>query len=139
MLNSLALGVPSSTVRIELREELVAGSRSISRRALTPSFRIAPYRAGLFKRTAIIIAAAAAAGCSSSAASDFAPTDPDYAEMEQLKAWAKQVKAEDRDTTRLLMRECWGEGSLSTAEGKLAIGRCMRRKYDEGVRATRSW
>lgn len=93
----------------------------------------------MFKRTAIIIAAAAAAGCSSSAASDFAPTDPDYAEMEQLKAWAKQVKAEDRDTTRLLMRECWGEGSLSTAEGKLAIARCMRRKYDEGVRATRSW
>lgn len=93
----------------------------------------------MFKRTAIIIAAAAAAGCSSSAASDFAPTDPDYAEMEQLKAWAKQVKAEDRDTTRLLVRECWGEGSLSTAEGKLAIARCMRRKYDEGDRATRSW
>lgn len=93
----------------------------------------------MFKRTVIIIAAAAAAGCSSSAASDFAPTDPDYAEMEQLKAWAKRVRAEDRDTTRLLVRECWGEGSLSTAEGKLAIARCMRRKYDEGVRATRGW
>ena len=59
--------------------------------------------------------------------------------MEALKAWAKQVKAEDRDTIRLLVRQCWGEGSLMTAEAKLAIGRCMRRKYDEGVRATRSW
>lgn len=94
----------------------------------------------MFKRTVIIIAAAAVtADCSSSAASDFAPTDPNYAEMEQLKAWGRQLKAEDRDTTRLLVRECWGEGSLSTAEGKLAVARCMRRKNDEGVRATRSW
>jgi hypothetical protein len=27
------------------------------------------------------------------------------------------------------------EGSLFTDEGKLAVARCMRRKYDEGVRA----
>jgi hypothetical protein len=83
----------------------------------------------------IIAAAAATAGCTRSAAGDFAPSDPNYAEMEQLKAWGKQLKAEDRDTARLLMRNCWGEGSLSTAEGKLAIARCMRRKYDEGLRA----
>lgn len=82
-----------------------------------------------------LLIAAAAAGCTSSAAGDFAPSDPHYAEMEQLKAWGKQLKAEDRDTARLLMRNCWAEGSLSTAEGKLAIARCMRRKYDEGLRA----
>lgn len=83
----------------------------------------------------VLIAAAAAAGCSSSAASDFAPSDPNYAEMDELKAWGKQLKADDRDTARLLVRECWGEGSLQTPEGKLAIARCMRRKYDEGERA----
>ncbi len=124
---------------LDLAARPVRMDGAISRRALTPSFRNAAYRAAMFKRTAIIIAAAATAGCSGSAASDFAPADPDYAEMEQLKAWGRQLKAEDRDTTRLLMRECWGEGSLMTAEGKLAIMRCMRRKYDEGDRATRSW
>jgi hypothetical protein len=63
------------------------------------------------------------------------PSDPNYAEMEQLRAWARQLKAEDRNTARLLVRLCWNEGSLRTAEGKLAIARCMRRKYDEGARA----
>ena len=87
----------------------------------------------------LLIAAMAATGCTSSAASELAPSDPNYAEMEELKAWGKQLKAEDRDTARLLVRECWNEGSLSTAEGKLQIARCMRRKYDEGDRATRSW
>ena len=82
-----------------------------------------------------ILIAAAAAGCTSSADSNFAPSDPNYAEMEELKAWGRQLKAEDRDTAQLLIRSCWDEGSLSTAEGKLKIGRCMRRKYDEGVRA----
>lgn len=82
-----------------------------------------------------ILIAVALAGCSSSAASDFAPSDPNYAEMEQLKAWGRQLKAEDRDTARVLVRNCWSEGSFSTAEGKLAIARCMRRKYDEGLRA----
>ena len=49
-----------------------------------------------------------------------------------------QLKADDADTARLLVRECWGEGSLGTAEGKLQVARCMRRKYDEGVRGTRT-
>ena len=89
----------------------------------------------MHKLTHLLIAAASLASCSSGAESDFATTDPNYAEMEDLKAWAKQLKEEDRDTTRVLVRQCWGEGSLSTAEGKLTIARCMRRKYDEGVRA----
>lgn len=83
----------------------------------------------------VLAIAAAAAGCTGRADSEFAPSDPNYAEMEELQAWGRQLKAEDRDTARLLMRNCWREGSLSTAEGKLAIGRCMRRKYDEGLRA----
>ena len=89
----------------------------------------------MHKLTHLLIAAASLTACSNGAARDFTSADPNYAEMEELKTWAKQLKQEDRDTTRLLMRECWGEGSLSTAEGKLAIARCMRRKYDEGVRA----
>lgn len=82
-----------------------------------------------------LLIAAALAGCASGADSGFDPSDPRYAEMEQLKSWGRELKTEDRDTARLLMRNCWGEGSLSTAEGKLAIARCMRRKYDEGLRA----
>lgn len=82
-----------------------------------------------------VLIAAALAACSSSAASDFDPSDPNYAEMEELKAWGKQLKADDRETAHLLIRECWNEGSLTTPEGKLAVARCMRRKYDEGVRA----
>ena len=84
----------------------------------------------------LLIAAAAVASCGNA---QFGQSDPDFAEMEDLKAWGRQLKADDRDTARLLVRECWGEGSLTTAEGKLTVARCMRRKYDEGVRATRSW
>ena len=84
----------------------------------------------------LLVAAGAMAGCGNS---QLDRSDPNYAEMEQLKAWARQVKTDDRDTARLLMKLCWGEGSLLNGEGKLKIGRCMRRKYDEGVRATRSW
>lgn len=80
----------------------------------------------------LLLAAAALGGCRASAMD---PSDPNYAEMEQLRAWARQLKAEDRNTARLLVRLCWNEGSLRTAEGKLAIARCMRRKYDEGARA----
>jgi hypothetical protein len=55
--------------------------------------------------------------------------------MEQLKSWLRQLKADDPDTARLLVRECAGEGSLFTDEGKLVMARCMRRKYDERERA----
>jgi hypothetical protein len=55
--------------------------------------------------------------------------------MEQLKSWLRQLKADDPDTARLLVRECAGEGSLFTDEGKLVMARCMRRKYGEGDRA----
>ena len=84
----------------------------------------------------LLIAAAAMAGCGNA---HFDQSDPNFAEMEQHKAWLRQLKADDRDTARLLVRECWGEGSFTTPEGKLTVSRCMRRKYDEGVRGTRSW
>ena len=80
----------------------------------------------------LLIAATALAGCNSA---QLDPSDPNYAEMEQLKGWTRQLKADDRDTARLLVKLCWNEGSLTTAEGKLKVARCMRRKYDEGVRA----
>ena len=83
----------------------------------------------------LLLAAIATTGCGNA---QLDQSDPNYAEMEELKAWARQLKADDRDTARLLVRECWGEGSLGTAEGKLQVARCMRRKYDEGVRGTRT-
>ena len=84
----------------------------------------------------LFLAAAAVSGCGSA---QLDSSDPNYAEMEDLKAWGRQLKADDRDTARLLVKLCWGEGSLMTAEGKLQVARCMRRKYDEGARAERSW
>ena len=87
----------------------------------------------MFRTLPLLLAAAGALSACSSEAMD--PSDPNYAEMEDLKAWGRQLKAEDRDTARLLVKRCWGEGSLMTPEGKLQIARCMRRKYDEGVRA----
>ena len=83
----------------------------------------------------LLLAATALTACQASAMD---ASDPNSAEMEQLKAWLRQLKADDADTARLLVRECWGEGSLGTAEGKLQVARCMRRKYDEGVRGTRT-
>jgi hypothetical protein len=47
----------------------------------------------------------------------------------------KQLKSDDPDTGRLLAEMCMEEGgSLWTSEGVLTLSRCMRRKYDEGVR-----
>ena len=82
-----------------------------------------------------LLLAAAMAGCGNA---QLDRSDPNHAEMEELKAWMRRLKADDRDTARLLVRECWGEGSLGTPEGKLKVARCMRRKYDEGVRGTRT-
>jgi len=47
-----------------------------------------------------------------------------------MAGWSRTASGTDRRA-----RGCWAEGSLATAEGKLQIARCMRRKYDEGVRA----
>ena len=56
-------------------------------------------------------------------------------EAEELKAWTRQLKADDPDTTRLLLRECGLAGAFGSADSKLETMRCMHRKYDEGVRA----
>ena len=83
----------------------------------------------------LLMAAAAVAACQpSSADQSSSPSE----EMEQLKTWLRQLKADDQDTARLLVRECWSEGgSLLSDAGKLQIARCMRRKYDEGIRGER--
>ena len=66
---------------------------------------------------------------------DIDKADPRYAEMERHNAWLNQLKAEDRATAELLAQECYEEGgSLLSSEGVLELSRCMRRKYDEGVR-----
>ena len=80
----------------------------------------------------VLIAAIAVAACQPGNAGQ---SNPPSAEMEQLKTWMRQLKADDPDTPRLLLRQCAGEGSLFTDEGKLVKARCMRRKYDEGARA----
>ena len=83
-------------------------------------------------RTLILLVAAALAGGRSAQAD---PSISNSAEMEELRAWGRQLKAEDPDTARLLVRQCMSEGSLFTDEGKLSVARCMRHKYDEGLRA----
>ena len=78
-----------------------------------------------------LLFAALLAGCYG----DIDRSDPRYEEMERHNAWLKQLKAEDRATAELLAQECYAEGgSLITSEGVLELSRCMRRKYDEGVR-----
>jgi hypothetical protein len=80
----------------------------------------------------VLIAAIAVAACQPGNAEQSTPPSE---EMEQLKTWLRKRKADDPDTARLLLRQCMGEGSLFTDEGKLVMARCMRRKYDEGARA----
>jgi hypothetical protein len=88
----------------------------------------------MLKLAPLLIAAFGVAACQASSAEQSASASE---EMEQLKTWLRQLKADDPDTARLLVRECAGEGSLFTDEGKLVMARCMRRKYDEGDRGTR--
>jgi len=80
----------------------------------------------------VLIAAIAVAACQPGIAEQSTPPSE---EMEQLQTWLRQLKADDPNTARLLVRQCVGEGSLFTDEGKLVMARCMRRKYDEGARA----
>lgn len=63
-------------------------------------------------------------------------SDPRYAEVEQSSLWLKQLKAEDPDTGTLLAQECSAEvGWWLSTDGVIELTRCMRRKYDEGIRA----
>ena len=85
----------------------------------------------VLKAPPLMFAAALLAGCYG----DIDKSDPRYAEMERLNAWIQELKAEDRDTAELLAPECYEEGgSLLTSDGVLELSRCMRRKYDEGLR-----
>jgi hypothetical protein len=88
----------------------------------------------LYKRIALIIAAAGLAACNSATAETTDLNSADASELEELQDWGKQLKAEDNATAHVLIRQCWGEGSLMTDQGKLKIARCMKRKYDEGLR-----
>lgn len=83
-----------------------------------------------------LIAAAALAGCSNANADGGTDLNAaDTAEMEDLKAWGKQLKADDPDTTRALVKTCMGAGSFFSDQGKLQIARCMKQHYDAGDRA----
>jgi hypothetical protein len=67
---------------------------------------------------------------------DIPPGDPRHQEIREGKAWLDQLKRDDPDTARLLAQQCYAEGgSPWSSEGLLTLTRCMRRKYDEGVRA----
>lgn len=63
-------------------------------------------------------------------------SDPHYAELEEANLWIKQLKAEDPDTGAAIAQACQEEvGFWMSEEGVLEMSRCMRRKYDEGMRA----
>ena len=79
--------------------------------------------------------AAAAALLLSLAACGIDESDPNYAEMSELNLWIKKLKAEDPDTGSYLAEECQKEvGFWLSKNGVLEMGRCMRKKYDEGIR-----
>ena len=86
-------------------------------------------RSALF---AIALAAAMLAACYG----DIPEGDPRHAEIREHKAWLDQLKKDDPATAQLIAEQCYGEGgSLFTSDGLLKLSRCMRHKYDEGVRA----
>lgn len=63
-------------------------------------------------------------------------SDPRYGEMKEHNAFMKQLRADDPDTGVLLAHECQDEvGWWLSNDGLIAMMRCIRRKYDEGVRA----
>ena len=86
----------------------------------------------MHKIITIVLAALTLTACQASAADDEALASP---EAEELKAWTRQLKADDPDTMRMLLQECGLAGAFGSADSKLATMRCMRRKYDEGARA----
>ena len=71
------------------------------------------------------------AACSGDANSDPAFNTP---EAQALKEWARQLKAEDRESMHALIRECGIGAAFGSADDKVATLRCMKQKYDEGVR-----
>ena len=86
----------------------------------------------MHKLITVALAAAILTACQTGAADDEALASPEFKE---LRAWSRQLKADDPDTLRLLVTECGLAGAFGSADSKLATMRCMRRKYDEGVRA----
>jgi hypothetical protein len=80
----------------------------------------------------VVLAALTLTACQASTTHDELLASP---EAEELKAWTRQLKSDDPDTARLLVRECGVAGAFGSAESKLETMRCMRRKYDEGARA----
>jgi hypothetical protein len=80
--------------------------------------------------SAALLLAAGLSGCGG-----MDESDPHYAEMSELNSWIKKLKAEDPDTGSWLAEECQKEvGFWLSKNGVLEMGRCMRRKYDEGIR-----
>jgi hypothetical protein len=62
--------------------------------------------------------------------------DPNYAEMVEHKAWLDELKRDDPETGHLIAQQCADEHGFGMSKEKvLELSRCMRRKYDEGVRA----
>ena len=86
----------------------------------------------MHKFITIALTSVALSACQATSADNEALASP---EAEELKAWTRQLKADDPDTTRLLVRECGLAGAFGSADSKLETMRCMRRKYDEGTRA----
>ena len=61
--------------------------------------------------------------------------DPDYAEMVEHKAWLDQLKRNDPETGHAIAKACADELGFGMSKEKVLESRCMRRKYDEGMRA----
>jgi outer membrane protein assembly factor BamE (lipoprotein component of BamABCDE complex) len=81
--------------------------------------------------TALALTAAALSACGPS----IGKNDPDYAEMVGHKAWLDQLKRDDPETGHLIAQQCADELGFGMSKQKvLELSRCMRRKYDEGVR-----
>ena len=80
-----------------------------------------------------LLAAAALAACGAG----IDENDPNYAEMVEHNAWLKQLKQDDPETGHVIAKACADELGFGMSKGKvLELSRCMRRKYDEGVRAS---
>lgn len=80
----------------------------------------------------IALASLALTACQGGIGDDDILTSP---EAQALRAWGRELKANDPATARLLVRECGLTGAFGSAASKLETMRCMRRKYDEGMRA----
>lgn len=87
-------------------------------------------RSRRFAKIAAILLAVGLSGCGG-----IDESDPNYAEMRDLNNWLQKLKAEDRDTASLLAEQCNEEVGFSLRkEGILEMARCMRKKYDSGLR-----